>query len=129
MKRIAIYPGSFDRITTGHLDIIERSAKVFDELYVLVSINTTKKYTFSLEEINAAKYIWNHPDKLNFERVSILGEGKDLTKPEDAKNVESKKRRKIRQYNVYSFTYQNNRWLIKLEQHRKGFEQFYSFTK
>lgn len=86
-------------------------------------------HTFSLQELNAAKYIWNHPDKLNFERVSILGEGKDLTKSEDSKNVERKKRRKIRQYNVYSFTYQNNRWLIKLEQHRKGFEQFYSFTK
>lgn len=108
---------TFDNIQTNKL---LRSDKVKNRLLW---------HTFSLQELKAAKYIWNHPDKLNFERVSVLGEGKDLTMPEDANNVERKKRRKIRQYNVYSFTYQNNRWLIKLEQHRKGFEQFYSFTK
>lgn len=46
----AIYPGSFDPITEGHLDIIKRAAKIFDELYVAVMINPDKHYTFSEEE-------------------------------------------------------------------------------
>lgn len=46
----AIYPGSFDPITVGHLDIIKRAAKNFDELYVAIMINPDKKYTFSQEE-------------------------------------------------------------------------------
>ena len=48
--KIAVYPGSFDPITKGHLEIIERSAKLFDKVYVLVSINAKKKYMFSNEE-------------------------------------------------------------------------------
>ncbi len=47
---IAIYPGSFDPLTKGHLDIITRASKIFDELIVLVSVNTSKKVMFSLEE-------------------------------------------------------------------------------
>ncbi|MDO4500026.1 MAG: pantetheine-phosphate adenylyltransferase [Erysipelotrichaceae bacterium] len=46
----AIYPGTFDPITNGHLDIIERASKTFDVLYVAVMINKHKKCTFSLEE-------------------------------------------------------------------------------
>lgn len=48
--KIAVYPGSFDPVSNGHLDIIERAAKVFDELYILVSLNPNKKYVFSDEE-------------------------------------------------------------------------------
>ena len=50
MKRIAIYPGSFDPITNGHLDILERATRVFDKVIVLVAINSSKKSRFSLEE-------------------------------------------------------------------------------
>ncbi|MCS7253305.1 MAG: pantetheine-phosphate adenylyltransferase [Armatimonadota bacterium] len=46
----AIYPGTFDPITNGHLDIIERAAKIFDELIVAVATNPVKKPLFSLEE-------------------------------------------------------------------------------
>lgn len=46
----AIYPGSFDPITEGHLDIIKRAAKTFDELYVAIMINPEKHYTFSVDE-------------------------------------------------------------------------------
>ena len=49
MKR-AIYPGSFDPITNGHLDIIQRASKLFDEVYVCVAINAVKKSYFDLEE-------------------------------------------------------------------------------
>ena len=48
--KIAIYPGSFDPITNGHLDIIKRASTLFDKLYVLVSINPNKKYVFSDKE-------------------------------------------------------------------------------
>lgn len=46
----AIYPGSFDPVTNGHMDIIERSARVFDEIVVAVAINLEKRPMFSIEE-------------------------------------------------------------------------------
>lgn len=46
----AIVPGSFDPVTTGHIDIIERAAKVFDEVIVAVAVNLEKADTFSMEE-------------------------------------------------------------------------------
>jgi len=49
MKR-AIFPGSFDPITLGHYDIIERGIPLFDELIIAIGINADKKYMFSLEE-------------------------------------------------------------------------------
>jgi len=48
--RRAIYPGSFDPVTFGHLDMIERSAKIVDELVVAVLINSAKNPLFSVEE-------------------------------------------------------------------------------
>jgi len=48
--RIAVYPGSFDPISNGHLDIIKRSSQIFDKVYVLVSINISKKYMFDSNE-------------------------------------------------------------------------------
>ena len=48
--RQAIYPGSFDPVSNGHLDIIRRAAKIFARLYVLVSVNPNKQYLFTAEE-------------------------------------------------------------------------------
>jgi len=48
--RIAVYPGSFDPITNGHLDIIERAAELFDRLIVAIAKNPLKKPLFTLEE-------------------------------------------------------------------------------
>lgn len=48
--RRAIYPGSFDPVTNGHIDIIERAAKVFDELIVAVATNVSKTPLFTAEE-------------------------------------------------------------------------------
>ncbi|QLY39689.1 pantetheine-phosphate adenylyltransferase [Hujiaoplasma nucleasis] len=48
--RIGFYPGSFDPITLGHLDIITRGAKLFDKLYIAVSYNPNKRTTFTTEE-------------------------------------------------------------------------------
>lgn len=49
-KKIAIIPGSFDPITNGHLDIIERSSKIFDKIIVAILVNPDKHYLFSVEE-------------------------------------------------------------------------------
>ncbi|MCA0361952.1 MAG: pantetheine-phosphate adenylyltransferase [Armatimonadetes bacterium] len=50
MNRTAIYPGSFDPLTNGHMDIIERGSHLFDRLIVAVGINTEKPGYFSVEE-------------------------------------------------------------------------------
>ncbi|MFM2030544.1 MAG: hypothetical protein RI927_164 [Actinomycetota bacterium] len=50
MPSIAVYPGSFDPITLGHLDIASRAAKLFDELHILVVHNPSKAPRFSSEE-------------------------------------------------------------------------------
>ena len=49
MKR-AVFPGSFDPITLGHYDIIERGLGLFDEIIIAIGVNADKKYMFSLEE-------------------------------------------------------------------------------
>ena len=46
MKKIAVFAGSFDPFTLGHLDIVRRAASLFDELYVLLAVNASKKYYF-----------------------------------------------------------------------------------
>lgn len=48
--RRAIFPGSFDPITLGHTDIIERSLPLFDEIIIAIGVNADKKYMFSLED-------------------------------------------------------------------------------
>ncbi len=48
--RRALFPGSFDPITLGHYDIINRGVKLFDEVIVAIGVNSEKKYMFSLEE-------------------------------------------------------------------------------
>ncbi|MBC7458910.1 MAG: pantetheine-phosphate adenylyltransferase [Bdellovibrionaceae bacterium] len=50
MSKVAVYPGSFDPITTGHLDIIERIANIFDHVIVLVAESDQKNYLFTAQE-------------------------------------------------------------------------------
>jgi len=47
-KRIAVFPGSFDPITIGHVDIIRRAASMFDEVIVAMGVNTSKQYMYPL---------------------------------------------------------------------------------
>ncbi len=49
-KKVAVFPGSFDPITTGHVDLIERALILCDEIIVAVGVNTAKKYLFPLEQ-------------------------------------------------------------------------------
>lgn len=48
--KLAIYPGSFDPITNGHLDIVERASNLFDKVVIAVLINPKKKYLFTVDE-------------------------------------------------------------------------------
>jgi pantetheine-phosphate adenylyltransferase len=50
MKKTAVYPGSFNPITNGHVDIIERGLRMFDEIIILIAFNPKKKSLFSVEE-------------------------------------------------------------------------------
>ena len=50
MQKIAIYPGSFDPVTNGHIDIAERGLKIFDKIIVAILHNPIKKFLFSVEE-------------------------------------------------------------------------------
>lgn len=50
MAKIAVYPGSFDPVTYGHIDIVERSLKLFDKVIIAVMFNPKKNYTFTTEE-------------------------------------------------------------------------------
>ena len=65
--RVAIYPGSFDPVTLGHLDIIERSSKMFDHVIIGVLNNTSKTPLFSLDErVNILNDVIS-----NFNNVSV----------------------------------------------------------
>ena len=50
MERIAIYPGSFDPVTNGHLDVVERGLKLFDKIIVAILKNPKKQFLFPLED-------------------------------------------------------------------------------
>ncbi|MBM6861531.1 pantetheine-phosphate adenylyltransferase [Clostridium saudiense] len=77
--RVAIYPGSFDPITNGHLDIITRGSKIFDKLIVGVLVNIDKKGLFTIEErVELIKKVINHLP--NVEVICFNGLLVDLAK-------------------------------------------------
>lgn len=69
--KIGVYSGSFDPITKGHQDIIERASKIFDKLIVLVSNNSEKKYWFSEDE--RKKMIEKVLNKCNNIHIDVYG--------------------------------------------------------
>ncbi|MFK3859932.1 pantetheine-phosphate adenylyltransferase [Pseudoalteromonas rhizosphaerae] len=69
MKVTAIYPGTFDPLTNGHTDLIQRAAKMFDTVIVAVAHNPSKKPCFSLDErVAIANSLLTHLDN-----VSVIG--------------------------------------------------------
>ncbi|EAG9323734.1 pantetheine-phosphate adenylyltransferase [Listeria monocytogenes] len=71
--KIAVIPGTFDPITNGHLDIIERAAKIFDVLYVSVLNNSSKKPLFTIEErMKMIKQVTAHLPNVQVESASGL---------------------------------------------------------
>ena len=82
----AVYPGSFDPVTLGHLDIITRAAAIFDELIVGVLVNNTKKPMFTMEEryemlVESVKHLPN-VKVMTFEGMTI-----DFARQNDAKVI------------------------------------------
>ena len=73
--KVAIYPGSFDPITYGHMDIIDRATNLFDKVIIAIAKNEAKNHLFTLEDrIKLAKNIYK--DNLN---VEVLGFPRQLT--------------------------------------------------
>lgn len=82
-------------------------------------------HCLSLDELDAARFVWLNPDKLHFVRNSPMGEGKDMDDPMVQKNIAKKLERGIKSYNLYTITYNKRKWNVKLEVHKDGFEQPY----
>ena len=76
MSKIAIYPGTFDPITFGHIDVIKKSLKLFDKIVVSVSDESNKNYLFSSEErieiVNKALF---KDLKLNKKKIKVVSFG------------------------------------------------------
>ena len=73
MKKIAIFPGSFDPITVGHVDIVTRALPLFDEVVVAIGINTQKKYLYPLEQrIAWIKDVFKNEPKVSVESYTGL---------------------------------------------------------
>lgn len=84
--RIAVYPGSFDPITNGHLDIIERASKIYDKLVVGVLSNGNKKPLFSAEErVEMIRKVTNHIK--NVEVDTFAGLLVDFAQSKDAEVI------------------------------------------
>ena len=68
MKRIAVFPGSFDPITKGHEDIILRAIPLFDEIIVAIGTNSSKNYYYSLEKrLDMIRYTFRNEPKVKVE--------------------------------------------------------------
>src|SRR5437667_838780 len=74
LKKVkAIYPGSFDPLTNGHLDLIERGSKIFDELVVAILRNSEKSPLFSLDErVEMLKSTTKHYNNVSIETFDGL---------------------------------------------------------
>ena len=72
MKK-AVFPGSFDPITVGHLDIVKRGIKIFDEIIIAIGDNTDKKYMFSKEKrVEFVERTFSDYDKVKIESYNGL---------------------------------------------------------
>lgn len=73
MKKIAVFPGSFDPITIGHVDIINRGLPLFDKLIIGIGVNSQKKYLFPIERrVGWIKKIYEFEPKIEVETYNGL---------------------------------------------------------
>ena len=73
MNKVAIYPGTFDPITFGHIDVIKKGLKLFNKLVVAVSDGENKKYLFSSDErIEIVRRALFHDLKLNKKKIEVI---------------------------------------------------------
>ena len=73
MERKALYAGSFDPVTNGHLNIIERAAKMYDSLTVAIAVNPSKTGFFSVDErVEIAREVTKHIPNVTVDKFSGL---------------------------------------------------------
>lgn len=73
MKKNAIYPGSFDPLTLGHINLVERALNIFDTITISVAINTKKPNLFSLEErVSMIDRVFKENDRVNVDSFEGL---------------------------------------------------------
>jgi pantetheine-phosphate adenylyltransferase len=73
VMKIAVFPGSFDPITVGHVNLVERALPLFDKIVVAVGINSSKKYLFSLEQrIEWLKLVFRGHEKVEVDHFQHL---------------------------------------------------------
>jgi pantetheine-phosphate adenylyltransferase len=73
MKKVAVYPGTFDPITFGHIDVIKKALKLFDKVVVAVSDGANKNYLFnSIERIEIIKKALFSDLKLDKKRIEVI---------------------------------------------------------
>jgi len=73
MKKVAVYPGTFDPITFGHIDVIKKALKLFDKVIVAASEGTNKHYLFnSTERIEIIKKALFYDLKLNKKKIEVI---------------------------------------------------------
>ncbi len=73
MERVAVYPGSFDPVTNGHLDVLERASKIFDRVVVAVVHNVYKNPLFTTEErVEMLRVVTKHLPNLEVDSFSGL---------------------------------------------------------
>ena len=101
MKKKAIFPGSFDPITIGHIEIVEKSLKIFDEIIIAIGTNIEKKYMFS--ENQRLNFIIEYfENEKNVKVVAYSGLTFELCKKLDVKYIV----RGVR--NILDFEYEKN---------------------
>jgi pantetheine-phosphate adenylyltransferase len=73
MPTLAIYPGSFDPLTNGHVDIITRGARLFDRIIVAIAVNAEKAPLFSMEErVQIARAVFKHQTSVEVDTFNGL---------------------------------------------------------
>ena len=91
MKKVAIYPGTFDPITFGHIDVIKKALRLFDKVVVAASDGTNKNYLFSsserIELIKKALFVDLKFDKKKIEIISFTTLTTDLCKKYKSKII------------------------------------------
>ena len=101
MKKKAIFPGSFDPITIGHIEIVEKSLKIFDEIIIAIGTNNEKKYMFS--ENQRLNFILEYfENEKNVKVVAYSGLTFELCKKLDVKYIVRGAR------NIFDFEYEKN---------------------
>ncbi len=93
------------------------------------SLNRFLKHAHHDYDVDAAVYAWNNPSALKNPKVSVLGEGKDMTDPDDIANVQKKIDRSVSDYVVYEMKYGGRVFHVKLERLVYNVEQFYAIME